>query len=452
MQARTANSQTSKIFLPDINAEYPIVKSASGVWLEDLAGEKYLDAMSGGSMAMTLGYGRKDIITAARVQAEHLAYIHNERLTNPIQEQLAQEILDVAPTGHTHVRFVTGGSEANEMAVQLARMYHVERGEPNRWRVISPAQAYHGATMMALSMTARPALYSPYEPYLSSQVHVPPSTWHFDSTGQAALAELDRVIEEVGAESISLFFCEPISAAALPGYSPPKLFWEGLAERQKEYGFLIGFDEVVTGVGRTGSWFVGNDTPLVPDLIATAKGLGAGYAAIGAVLCHEKIFEAVRTGEGKTMLGHTWDGAPLPCAVGRAVINVIREEGILSRIQDRGAKLKTKLSDALADVPFVKEVCGKGYLLGVHYVDPRDGKSFLPAELKFAKRVDKAAMSRRLVTLSTQPTKDGFAGDSTLFAPAFTASNEELDEMVARFLDVIYQVSDETLKELDQYG
>src|SRR5438094_8055334 len=166
---------------------YPVVVRGEGAWVQDAAGRRYLDAMSGGSMAATLGHGRRDIIAAARAQAEKLAYVHNERLTNPAQERLAHELVSLAPEGFTRVRFVTGGAEANEMAIQLARRYHVDRGEAQRWQVISPAQAYHGPTMATLALTGRPGLQRPFQPSMASRSHILPSTWRFDATGAQAL-------------------------------------------------------------------------------------------------------------------------------------------------------------------------------------------------------------------------------------------------------------------------
>ena len=198
----------------------PVVVRGKGVWIEDASGTRYLDAMSGGSMAATLGHGRRDIIAAARAQAETLAFVHNERLTNPAQERLAEELVDVAPDGFTRVRFTVSGADANEMAIQIARSYHVERGEPDRWQVVSPAQAYHGPTMETLALTGRPGMHGPFLPYLPQHLHIPPSTWRFDPSGEAALEALDRALEEAGPDTVSAFFCEPISGAALPGYTP----------------------------------------------------------------------------------------------------------------------------------------------------------------------------------------------------------------------------------------
>jgi adenosylmethionine-8-amino-7-oxononanoate aminotransferase len=442
------DSSSSYVLPPEFDRRYPVIVRGDGVWLEDSSGKRYLDAMSGGSMAATLGHGRSDLVDAARRQAERLAYVHNERLTNPLQERLARELVDVAPVGFSRVRFVTGGAEANELALKLARSYHVERGESQRWQVISPAQAYHGPTMETLALTGRPGLQGPLGPYLPKHLHIPPSTKRFDASGEEALAALDRALADAGPENVSAFFMEAISAAALPAYTPPQRFWEGLEERRRQHGFLVCFDEVVTGMGRAGQWFAAHTTPLSPDLVATAKGLGAGYAAIGAVLCREHVYEAVAAGSRKFTLGHTWDGAPLPCAVGLAVIDVLRREGLVDRVRERGARLRDELEQALAEVPMVSEVRGHGFLLGVDYVDPRDGESFLPPELRVAGRIDDLALERGLVILSTQPTRDGYAGDQSLFAPPFTTTEAELAEMVSRLADVVRDVALEVDREL----
>ena len=436
-------SELTHVLPLELDRRYPVIVKGEGVWVEDAAGRRYLDAMSGGSMAATLGHGRRDIVAAARAQAEKLAYIHNERLTNPAQERLAHELVSLAPEGFTRVRFVTGGAEANEMAIQLARRYNVDRGQPQRWQVISPAQAYHGPTMATLALTGRPGLQRPFEPYLPRHPHIPPSTWRFDPTGQQALDALDRALEAAGPETVSAYFCEPISAAALPAYTPPERFWQGLDERRARHGFLIVFDEIVTGMGRTGHWFATQSLPLVPDIIAIAKGLGAGYAAIGAVLSRQHVYDAIASGSRKFTLGHTWDGAPLSCAVGLAVVKVLRTEGWVDHVRERGPRLRDQLAGALQGIPMVKDVRGHGYLIGVEYVDPRDGVSFLPPDLRTAGRIDAVAFERGLITLSTMPTRDGFAGDQTLFAPPFTSTEGELTEMVERFAGTVRQVADE---------
>jgi adenosylmethionine-8-amino-7-oxononanoate aminotransferase len=446
------DGSATRLIPPVFRHRYPMVVRGRGCWVEDASGRTYLDAMSGGSMAATLGHGRHDLIEAARRAAEQLAYVHNERLTNPWQERLAGELTSLAPPGFTRVRFVTGGAEANETALRIARAYHVERSEPERWQVITQAQAYHGPTLETLALTGRAGLQGPLSPYLATHVHVPPSTRWLDPTGEAALAALDRALEKAGPRNVAAFFCEPVSAAALPAYAPPRRFWEGLEERRREHGFLVCFDEVVTGMGRTGAWFAGCTTPLVPDVIATAKGLGAGYAAIGAVLVRDHIYQAFASGSRRFTLGHTWDGAPLSCAVGAAVVDALRRERLVARVHSRGAALRSELASALSGLPMVGEVRGHGYLLGVSYVDPRDGRSLLPPELGVAARIDATCLANGLVIYSTQPTRDGYAGDQSLFAPSFTATDEELAEMVARFAASVGKVAAEVEQELSAPG
>ena len=427
---------------------YRIIMSGDGAWVEDSTGKRYLDAMSGGSMAATLGHGRGDLIELVWEQSRRVGYLDNNRLTNPWQESLAAELVELAPPGFSRARFVTGGSEANEAAIRAARMYHVARGDEQRWQIISPAQAYHGPTMQTLALTGRPGLQGSFGPYLSRHRHIPPSTDRFDPSGQEALDALDAAIEEIGPENISAFFCEPVSAASLPAYSPPARFWEGLAERRERYGFLICFDEVVTGIGRTGNWFAANDLLIVPDLIAIAKGLGAGYTAIGAVLYAGHVYGTIASAVSSFSLGHTWDGSPLPCAVGSAVLGILREEGWVDHVAARGPVLREELAAVLEGNDLVGDVRGRGYLLGIDYVDPRDGRSFLPPELGVAGRIERAAARHGLLVLGTQPTRDGFAGDQHLFAPPFPTPDTDLAAMVERMAAAVDEVSAEVRTEL----
>src|SRR5213592_542906 len=252
----TVRSDETNVLPRFLDLDYPVVERGEGVWLTSADGRRILDACSGGAMVASLGYGVQELVDAAAEQADRIAYFYNHHFTSEPAERLAERLVMVAAPEMARVRFVSEGSEANETALQLARLYHVERGEPSRWRVISPAQAYHGSTMGTLALTGRRALQEPYGPYLADHLHIPPSTWRADPSGEAALDELDRLIEEAGPETIAAFFCEPISAAALPGYSPPERFWLGLSERRQEHGFLVCFDEVVTGIGRVGTWLI----------------------------------------------------------------------------------------------------------------------------------------------------------------------------------------------------
>ena len=423
-----------------LDLAYPSVERGEGVWLTTVDGRRILDACSGGAMVTCLGYGVAELVEAAAAQAERIAYFYNHHFTSEPQERLAERLLEVAAPAMARVRFVSGGSEAVETALQLARLYHVERGETSRWRAITQAQAYHGATMGTLALTGRRALREPYEPYLAKHLHIPPSTWRFDPTGEAALEALDRALEEAGPENVSAFFCEPVSAAALPAYSPPDRFWEGLAERRERYGFLVCFDEVVTGIGRVGTWLAAHQLPIRPDIVAVGKARGAGYAPLGAVLCTQEVYDAIDRGSREFDLGHTWDGAPLSCAVGLAVLDLLASRGLVDRVRERGPGLRDELARALEGSEIVREVRGRGFLLGVELVDPRDGESFLPVELDAGALVDDTALEHGLLVTSTHPQADRYAGDQVLLAPAYVATDEELGEMVERFRDTVVDV------------
>jgi len=426
-------SNDTHVFPRFLDLDYPSVERGDGVWLTTTDGRRILDACSGGAMVACLGHGVPEIVDAAAEQADRISYFYNHHFTSEPQERLADRLLEVVAPGMARVRLVSGGSEANETALQLARLYHVERGDTERWRVISQAQSYHGSTMGTLALTGRSALKETYAPYLASHLHISPSTWRFDPSGEAALKELDRRLEESGPETVSAFFCEPVSAAALPAAAPPYRFWKGLAERRDEHGFLICFDEVVSGIGRVGSWLAADQLPIEPDIVSIGKGLGAGYAPLGAVLCRQHVYEAIDRGSREFDLGHTWDGAPLSSAVGLAVLDVLVERGLVERVHDRGPALRDELEAALDGSAIVREVRGRGFLLGVELVDPRDGESFLPVELDAASLVDDTALEHGLLVTSTHPQADAYAGDQTLLAPAYVSTDEELAEVVDRF-------------------
>jgi adenosylmethionine-8-amino-7-oxononanoate aminotransferase len=447
---RTAVRPDDTFLFPRLlDLEYPNIARGDGVWLETADGRRILDACSGGAMVTCLGHGAPEVVEAAAAQAERLSYMYAHHFTNEPQERLADRLIEVVAPEMARVRFVTGGSEANETALRLARSYHVERGDPDRWRVISPAQAYHGSTFGTLALTGRRALQKPFAEYLPGHAHIPPATWRFDPSGQAALDELDRVLDEVDPATVAAFFCEPVSAAALPAYSPPDRFWHGLAERRERHGFLICFDEIVTGMGRVGTWLAADQLPIEPDILTLGKGLGAGHAPLGAVLCRQHVFEPLERGSREFDLGHTWDGAPLPCAVGLAVVDLLVERGLVDRVRERGPRLRADLELALGDLRMVREVRGRGFLIGVELIDPRDGESLLPDDLDAADLVERTAVERGLLLLSTHSTADGYTGDQIILAPAFTSTDDELAEMVQRFAMVLGEVERTVRQELN---
>jgi len=433
----------TNVFVRELDREYPLIVRGEGVWLYDEGGNAYLDGVSGGAMVTSLGHGAvPEILQAVVDQTQAISFLYNVHATTPPQEKLARELIAVAPSGFTHAHFVSGGTEANELALRMVRSYQVERGQEKRHLVVSPAQAYHGASIATFGLTGRPGLQAPYQPYIQQQPHIPPSTWLFDPSGEAALRALDDILDQVG-DQVAAFLIEPVSAASLPGYSPPEAFWRGLDERRREHGFLVWFDEVVTGLGRTGTWFAADQMPLTPDIITTAKGLGAGFFPVGAMLVSGHVYQAVADGSRSFEPGHTWDGAPLSCAVGSAVIDHLKSTGLVDSVGERGPRLLDDLRAALDGCELVREVRGRGFLLGVSYVDPADGTSLLDPALQVARRIDNEALRRLLLVYSTQPTNDGFAGDQTLLAPAFVATDNDLAELVDRFAATVTTVEAE---------
>src|SRR5437867_1069669 len=372
-------------------------------------------------MVANLGHGAQEVIQAGARQAEKIAYFYMDHFTNEPMEQLADRLITTTAPEMARVRFASSGSEANEAALRLARSYHVDRGEGERWRVISPAQAYHGSTMATLALTGRTrTLQHPYEPYLSPHLHI-----SMDGSGEGALRELDARLEEAGPQAVAAFFCEPISGAARPAFSPSEKFWRGLDGRRERHGFLVCFDEVVTGMGRTGSWFAYQQLPIEPDIVTVGKGLGAGYAPISAVLCKQHVYDAIDRGSRYFDLGHTWDGAPISCATGLAVLDAIVEGRLVDRVRERGPRLLDQLGDALRGNPLVSEVRGRGFLLGVELVK-------LAHERHMDELVEAEALRRGLLVTTTHSTLDGFVGDEIVLAPAFTSTDDELGEMVSR--------------------
>jgi adenosylmethionine-8-amino-7-oxononanoate aminotransferase len=429
----------SAVFHRELDRLYPVMERADGYRIWDDEGVEYLDAIGGGAAVVNIGYGVPEVVAAVREQVGIMPFVHNQKFTHPLQEKLARRLTELS--GYSHVIFVQGGGEANETAIRLARSYQVERGEESRWRFVAPAQAYHGSTMATLALTGRPALQYPYAPYLPDFLHVPPVDDRSDPQGSTALEQLEQVILEAGPETIAAFYCEPVSAAAAPGWGPPPEFFAGLAELRDKYGFLVIFDEVVTGVGRTGTFFAADQLPIKPDIITTAKGLSGGYAPMGAILTTQQVYDAIANGSRDFSHGHTFNGYPLGCAIALAVLDVMKRDKLIERVAADGPRFVQILEETLGDLPIVKDIRGRGFLFGVTYRD-EEGQ-FLDQSLRFAKRVDVAAMAERLLIYSMQPTADGYQADQTMIAPVYTTTEEDFREMAQRLRRAIEQVSED---------
>lgn len=428
----------SHVFQRELDRQYPMMVRAEGYRLYDDEGREYLDAIGGGAAVCLIGYGIPEVIDAVQKQVAILPFVHNQKFTNPWQEELADALLQHAPS-FNRVIFCQGGGEANETALRLVRSYHVERGETSRWNIISPAQAYHGSTIATLALTGRPALQYPYQPYIPEFLHVPPVDLERDPDGEETLATIERMILDNGPETIAAFWCEAVSAAANPAYRAPDAFYAGVGRLAERYGFLIVVDEVVTGVGRTGTFFASDKWPIRPDVVTTAKGLGGGYVPMGAVLTTERVYHAVAEGSRDFSHGHTFNGYPLGCAVGLAILRYIDEHQLIERVAQDGPTFLEMLHTALHGCPMVNDVRGEGFLFGVNYRD--ENGAFFDPSLHVARRIDIAALAEGVLTYSSQPTADGYQADQTVLSPSFLTTEDDWREIARRFRRAIEAVA-----------
>ncbi len=434
----------SHIFHRQPRQDYPVAVAGDGITLIDRAGRRYLDA-SGGAAVSCLGHGHPRVIAAIKEQAQRLAYVHSSFFTNEPAERLADQLIAGAPAGIDRVYFVTGGSEAIEAALKMARQYFVEIGLPARRHFIARRQSYHGNTLGALAVGGNAWRRRQFAPLLIDVAHVSPCyPYRGQEPGESdagyvsrLAAELEETIQRLGPETVVGFLAEPVVGAtlgavpALPGY------FKAVREICDRHGMLLILDEVMCGMGRTGTLFACEQDGVRPDLVTIAKGLGAGYQPIGATLVARNIFEAIRDGSGFFQHGHTYMGHPLACAAALAVQQTIEEEQLLGRVRQQGARLRELLADRFGEHPNVGEVRGRGLFQGLELVAERASKRPFAPEHRLHARIKAAAMARGLLCYPMGGTIDGQSGDHLLLAPPFVVEDGELEEIVARLAAAI---------------
>jgi hypothetical protein len=423
---------------------YPVAAEGTGVIIRDAAGKEYIDASSGAAVSC-LGHSHPDVLAAMREQLDRLAYAHTSFFTTEVAEQLADDLVAHAPEGIGHVFFVSGGSEAIEAALKLARQYFLELGQPQRRYVIARRQSYHGITLGALAVGGRERQRQPFAPLLFETHHVSPVFEYrerrADETPQAygerLAQELERKIEDLGGENVIAFVAETVVGATLGAVPAVTGYFKRVREVCDRHGVLLVLDEVMCGMGRTGTLHACEQEGIAPDLIAIAKGLGGGYAPIGALLMQEKIFDAVAEGSGAFQHSHTYMGHPLACAAGLAVQRVIRRDGLLANVRVQGSHLARRLKERFGNHPFVGDVRGRGLLQAVELVADRASKEPFAPEHKLHARVKAEAMAHGLMVYPMGGTADGVRGDHVLLAPPFIVDTKVVDAIVERLGDAI---------------
>jgi adenosylmethionine-8-amino-7-oxononanoate aminotransferase len=435
-----SNPNASRVLHRKPGATPQAVMRAEGVRIWTADGKEYLDAVSGGAAVSCLGHGNREVEVAIQRQLSQVAFYHTSFFTSEPAERLADILIDGAPDGLSRVLFCSGGSEAVEAALKLARQYWVERGRPSRSRVISRRQSYHGATLGALSVGGNVKRREVYAPMLFEAHFIGPCYEYrlrepletAEDYGRRAAAELEAAILELGAENVAAFICEPVVGATLGAVPAAAGYLRTVREICDRYGVLLILDEIMCGVGRTGWRYACDEDGIAPDLLVVAKGLGGGFQPIGAVLVSESIEAALVAGSGELKHGFTYMAHPAACAAGYAVQNYMREHELPAAARERGHQLRAGLSEALLDHPHIGDIRGRGLFLGLELVHDRATKRpFDPSQKVFA-RFKHAAMERGLLTYPGGGCIDGERGDHILLAPALTITSAEVSELIER--------------------
>ena len=427
-----------------IHHAYPRAVGGEGIHLFDGAGRRYIDA-SGGAAVSCLGHQHPAVLAALHAQLDQVAYAHTSFFTTDVAEALGEELLAQAPSGMSHVYLVSGGSEAVEAALKMARQYFVERGEHQRRYFISRRQSYHGNTLGALGVGGNAWRRAQFAPILVENHYIDPCYEyryrHPHETGEAygvrAAAELEAKIHELGAANVIAFVAETVVGATLGAVPPAPGYLARVRDICTEHGILLILDEVMCGMGRTGTLHACAQDGVAPDLMTVAKGLGGGYAPIGATFVARHVYDAFAKGSGMFQHGHTYVGHPLACAAALAVQRTVREERLLDNVRARGTQLEQALHARFRDHPHVGDIRGRGLFWGVELVADRASKLPFDPGRRLHADIKSAAMERGLMVYPMGGTIDGRAGDHVLLAPPFICDAAAIDAIVQRLGEAI---------------
>lgn len=438
------NPSTTHVFHRHLHAALPVAVAARGSIIIDRLGRQYIDA-SGGAAVSCLGHGHPDVLAAMHAQIDRIAYAHTSFFTTEVAEALADDLIAHAPAGMSHAYFVSGGSEAVEAALKMARQYFVEIGQPQRRHFIARRQSYHGNTLGALAVGGNQWRRAQFAPLLMDVTHVSPCYEYRDrQPGETAeqyggrlVKELADTIDRLGGENVIAFVAETVVGATAGALTPVPGYLKGVRELCDRHGILLILDEVMCGMGRTGTLHACEQEGVVPDLMTIAKGLGGGYQPIGAVLAQRRLVEAFAQGSGLFQHGHTYIGHAVACAAALAVQQVIRRDGLLEACRRQGEGLARRLQQRLGEHPHVGDLRGRGLFRGIELVRERVSKAPFDPALKLHAHIKREAMARGLMVYPMGGTIDGRHGDHVLLAPPFTVSDDELDAIVDRLAQAI---------------
>ena len=434
----------SHIFPRHTKSAPPVAVGGEGCYLIDSTGKRYLDG-SGGAAVSCLGHGDRAVTEAIKAQLDKLAFAHTGFLTSEPAEALADLLIAHAPGRLDRVYLVSGGSEATEAAIKLARQYWVEKGEPQRGRLIARKQSYHGNTIGALSAGGNEWRRAQFGPLLLNVSHIEPCYEYRyraegespEAYGRRAADALEAEILRLGPETVMAFMAEPVVGATAGALPPAPGYFRRIREICDKYGVLLILDEVMCGMGRTGTLFACEQDDVAPDILCIAKGLGAGYQPIGAMLCTSDIYDAIAGGSGFFQHGHTYIGHPVAAAAGHAVVSAILDRGLVDRVKVQGDKLMARLQDRFGQHPHIGDLRGRGLFRGIELVEDRDSKAPFDPSRGIAGKIKKAAFEAGLICYPMAGTIDGRSGDHVLLAPPFIIEDAQLDELVDKLSGAI---------------
>ncbi len=427
------------IFHRQLTSAMPRAVSGDGIFITDSDGKRYLDA-SGGAAVSCLGHSDPDVISAIKNQLDILPFAHTGFFTSGPAEDLADLLIDAAPEGMGAVYFLSGGSEAVETALKMARQYFIEAGEPKRSQFIARRQSYHGNTLGALAVGGNVWRREPYKNLLMDVRHIAPCYAYREQLdneseedyGLRVANELEAEILAAGPDTVAAFVAETVGGATAGVLPPVAGYFKRIREICDQYGILLILDEVMCGMGRTGTLFACEKDGISPDMITVAKGLGAGYQPIGATIVGQKIYDAFARGSGAFMHGHTYMGHPVACAGALAVQKKVRDEGLLEKVRRQGERLVDLLHERFGNHANVGDIRGRGLFIGVELVVDRATKEPFDRALNLHARIKNNAMDEGLICYPSGGTMDGQSGDHILLAPPFIINDDELADLVGR--------------------
>lgn len=434
----------TRILHRSIGPTLPHAASAQGVYITDTTGRRYLDA-SGGAAVTSVGHAHPEVLAAMRAQIDNLCYAHTSFFTTDAAEALAEKLVNLAPEGLNYVYLVSGGSEAVEAALKMARQYFVEIGAPQRRHIIARRQSYHGNTIGALATGGNAMRRKQFQPILPETHHVSPCYAYREKGADESpeayairLAdELEAKILELGPEEVMAFVAEPVVGATLGAVASVADYFKRVRAICDKYGVLLILDEVMCGMGRTGTVFACEQDDVIPDIVTIAKGLGGGYQPIGAVMLSDKIYDSFANGSGLFQHGHTYIGHPVATATANKVVEIIARPETLANVNAMGARLHSGLEAVLGASPYVGDIRGRGLFRGIELVADRDTKTPFDPSRKIHAKIKRQAMARGLISYPMGGTIDGIHGDHILLAPPYIISPDDVDLIIERIADAI---------------